>query len=307
MSMQLLVVAALLTVLVLAWLLRPLLRDRKSISQASRQALNTAIYRDQLVELESDRAAGSLDESDCEQARQELQVRLLQDAAVADVLPAAAAPEKSSALVLALLLPLGAALLYFWLGHPEAMKPMPAEHQISSAAFEDTVDKLAARLKTSPNDVQSWIMLARSYKSMGRFDEAEKAFDHTVGIVDTDPGVLTEYADLLAFRARGNFDGKPLALINRALSADPKNAMALHLAGTAAYNRHDFAMAASYWETLLKGLPPESEEARSIAGALAEARGKAGLAPLDAGRPAAQQAPAVVAPIPQNRSVARSR
>jgi len=37
-------------------------------------------------------------------------------------------------------------------------------------------------------------------------------------------------------------------------------------------------------------LPPESEEARSIAGSLAEARGKSGGAPMaDAGKAAAQE------------------
>ena len=282
MSFQFLGAVTLLTVLVLVWLLRPLLRGSRAVSNASRQALNTAIYRDQLVELESDRAAGSLAETDCEQARQELQQRLLADAAVADVVPAAASPAKRSALALALLLPLGAALLYFWLGHPDAMKPLPAEHQIASAGFEDMVEKLAARLKTSPDDVQGWVMLARSYKAMQRFDEAEKAFDHLVGMSDSDPGLLTEYADLLAFRAGGHFEGKPLELINRALKVDPANPMALNLAGTAAFNRQDFAGATRYWETLLKGLPPESEDARAIAASLAEVRQKTGAAPAPA-------------------------
>lgn len=294
MSVQFLGAVTLLTVLVVVWLLRPMLRRPKTIADASRQALNTAIYRDQLLELESDRSTGSLAESDCEQARQELQQRLLQDAAVADVLPGAASPEKLGALALALLLPLGVALLYQWLGHPEAMKPMPTEHQVASAGFEDTVEKLAARLKDNPNDLGGWVMLVRSYKSMGRFDEAQKAFDHIVEIAGNDANLLTEYADLLAFRARGNFDGKPLELINRALAVEPTNAMALNLAGTAAYNRQDFATAARYWELLLKVLPPESEEARSIAGSLAEARGKSGGAPMaDAGKAAAQGTSAV--------------
>lgn len=292
MSLQFLGVVTLLTALVLAWLLRPLLRGSgaKAVSNASRQALNTAIYRDQMVELESDRAAGSLAETDCEQARMELQQRLLADAAVADAAPAAASPAKRSALALALLLPLGAALLYLWLGHPDAMKPLPAQHQISSADFEEMVEKLAARLKNNPNDVQGWGMLARSYKSMQRFDEAEKAFDHLVGMSGSDPGLLTEYADLLAFRAGGHFEGKPLELIDRALKVDPANPMALNLAGMAAFNRQDFAAATLYWETLLKGLPPESEDARAIAASLAEVREKTAAAPAHniAGKPAAQ-------------------
>ena len=303
MNVQFLGAVTLLTVLVLAWLLRPLLFRPKTISHASRQALNTAIYRDQLAELESDRAEGSLAETDSEQARMELQQRLLQDAAVPDVPPAAASPAKRSALALALLLPLGAALLYLWLGQPDAMKPLPAEHQIASAGFEDMVEKLAARLKNNPDDVQGWVMLARSYKSMQRFDEADKAFAHLIGIVD-DPSVLTEYADLLAFRAGGNFEGKPLELTNRALKIDPANPMALNLAGTATFNRQDYTAAARYWETLLKALTPGSDDANTIAASLAEAREKGGLPMGDAGKPAAQGAPAVqVAAADRGKSV----
>ncbi|MFI4981130.1 MAG: c-type cytochrome biogenesis protein CcmI [Nevskiales bacterium] len=278
-NLQFLLAAVLLTVLILAWLLRPLLRGPRATSNAanaSRQALNSAIYRDQLIELESDRAAGSLAEADCEQARVELQQRLLQDAAQADVVPAATSPARPSALALALLLPLGAALMYLWLGHPGAMTPPPAEHQVASAGFEEMVESLAARLKQNPDDLQGWVMLARSYKAMQRFDEAEKAFEHIVGIDASDPALLTEYADLLAFRTRGNFEGKPLDLVNRALKVDPLNPMALNLAGTAAFNRQDFAAAAGYWTTLLKTLPPESEDARAIAASLADAKQKAG-------------------------------
>ena len=297
MSLQFLAAVTLLTVLVLAWLLRPLLRGAKAdaAANASRQALNTAIYRDQLVELESDRAAGSLGETDCDQARSELQQRLLADAAVADVIPAAALPAKRSALALVLLLPLGAALLYLWLGHPDAMKPLPAEHQIASAGFEDMVEKLAARLKTNPDDVQGWVMLARSYKAMQRMDEADKAFEHIIGLVDNDAGLLTEYADLLAFRAGGNIEGKPLELVNRALKIDPANPMALNLAGTAAFNRQDFAAATGYWEALLKGLPPESEDAKAIVASLAEVRQKTGAAPSGGGMPRVQAAEAAPA------------
>lgn len=292
MSIQFLGAVILLTVLVLVWLLRPLLRRASTISHASRQALNVAIYRDQLAELESDRASGNLAEGDCEQAREELQQRLLQDAAVADVMAVETSPARRSALALALLLPLGAALLYLWLGHPDAMKPLPVGHQVASVEFEDMVENLATRLKQNPNDIQGWIMLARSYKSMQRFDEADKAFSHIISLNDSDPGLLNEYADLLAFRAGGNFEGKPMALINRALMVDPANPMALNLAGTAAYNRQDYVVASRYWETLLKTLPPGSDDAKLIAASLAEVRAKTGVSMGDAGEPVAQTAAA---------------
>ena len=131
-------------------------------------------------------------------------------------------------------------------------------------------------------------MLARSYKALRRFDEAEKAFGHLSGVLEGNPDLLTDYADLLAARAGGNLEGKPLEMVNRALQLDPKHTMALALAGTAAYNRNDLKAASGYWETLLQQLPPESDDARSLNTALTEIREKLG----SAGKPAQKTAAA---------------
>ena len=285
MSIPFLIAAALLALLALAWLLRPLLRRTPAGQSASRQALNTTIYRDQLAELERDRSAGSIAEADFEQARVELQRRLLQDAAVADEEPAAATavtarPELRTALAVLVLLPLCAGLLYAWLGNPAAMqpasmRPASAQHEISAGQIDEMISKLAARLENNPEDSQGWAMLGRSYKALGRFDEAEKAFVRAGDLVNGDPVLLTEYADLLAARAN-SLEGRPMKLVQRALQLDPANLMALALAGTAAYNRQDFPEATRYWEQLLKLLPPESEDARGLAATLAEIRGKSG-------------------------------
>lgn len=274
MSIPFLIAAALLALLALAWLLRPLLRRATPGQGTSRQALNTTIYRDQLAELERDRTAGSIAEADFEQARAELQRRLLQDAAVADEALAAPRPTRMTALALVLLVPLGAGLLYAWLGNPAAMQPADAQHQITAGQIDEMINKLAARLEKNPEDTQGWAMLGRSYKALGRFDEAEKAFVRAGDIVNNDPVLLTEYADLLAVRANNSLEGRPMELVQRALQLDPSNTMALALAGTAAYNHQDFPEATRYWEQLLKLMPPESEDAKGLTATLAEMREK---------------------------------
>ncbi|MBI5922184.1 MAG: c-type cytochrome biogenesis protein CcmI [Betaproteobacteria bacterium] len=274
MSIPFLSSAAILALVALAWLLRPLLWRKAAAPSASRQALNAAIYRDQLAELESDRTNGTLADNDFEQARTELQRRLLQDAAVADVAVPAAAPAKRTALALALLLPLAAALLYALLGHPAAMQATPSQHEITAGQMDEMIAKLAARLEKEPNNPQGWAMLARSYKAISRFDEAEKAFQRAGDMLNSDPQMLCEYADLLAVRANGNLEGKPLELVKAALKLDPMLPMGLALAGTAAYNRQDFPEAVRFWEQLLSTLPPDSEDAAAISATLGELRGK---------------------------------
>lgn len=276
MSIPFLAAAAVMALVALAWMLRPLVRPRSG-SNASRQALNTAIYRDQLAELERDRAEGSLAESDFEQARVELQRRLLEDAAVADGPPMVARPAKRTAVALALVVPLAAALMYAWLGKPGAMLPLEAQHQAAAGQMDEMLSKLNARLEKNPNDPKGWAMLGRTYKALGKFDEAEKAFLRAGDLVNTDAVLLAEYADLQAVRANGNLEGKPLQLVMQALKLDPENYMALALAGTAAYNRKDFPEASRFWNQLLKLLPPDSEDAKALSATLAEIEGKSAV------------------------------
>ncbi|OIQ99066.1 cytochrome c-type biogenesis protein CcmH precursor [mine drainage metagenome] len=280
MNITFLSAAALLVLLVLGLLLRPLLRRAAPSATASRLALNTAIYRDQIAELERDRAAGSLSEADYDQSRAELQRRLLADASDVDTPPPPSAPAWRAALVLALALPIAAAALYAWLGTPAALLPQATTgHEVTQAQIEQMVATLAARLEKHPEDVKGWVMLARSYKALGRVDDAARAFSRIGDAMNKDPELLAEYADLLATRANGNLDGKPMELVSKALALDPNNTMALALAGTAAYRRQDFPAAVSYWEKLQKLLPPESEDAKSIAEAITEARQKSGGKP----------------------------
>ena len=71
-----LVAAAVLVAAVLAWLG---MSRRRGVATASRDAINAAIYRDQLAELDRDRDGGALAQADWEQARDEIRRRLLED------------------------------------------------------------------------------------------------------------------------------------------------------------------------------------------------------------------------------------
>jgi cytochrome c-type biogenesis protein CcmH len=90
--------------------------------------------------------------------------------------------------------------------------------------------------------------------------------------------VLADYADVLA-AAQGRLEGEPETLITKALQIDPKNLKALALAGSAAFNRKNYAEAARYWEQMIPLVSADSEEARAIHANVEEARGLAGIAP----------------------------
>lgn len=269
-----LVAAAILVAVTLLLLLPPLLRQRSPGAEASRTAINAGIYRDELAELERDFASGSLTQADYEESRRELQRRLLEDAGGGDAAGAKAQPARKSALLIGLALPIAAALLYFALGNIPALTPESAQPpKVTAKEIENMVARLAARMEQNPDsDPKGWVMLARSYKAMGRYEESTRAFGKAEKLVNEDPNLLTDYAEALALSTGGSLRGRPSELIARALKLDPEFPDALVLAGTAAYEREDYAAAAAYWERLLKQLPPDSEDAQSLSDSIKKAR-----------------------------------
>ncbi|MCX8085590.1 MAG: c-type cytochrome biogenesis protein CcmI [Rhodocyclaceae bacterium] len=263
--------AALLVALTLLMLLLPLRRVRAADAAASRAAINAAIYRDELAELERDRAEGSLSDADYEAARAELARRLLEDSrAEAVTAPPATATVRATPLVLGLALPLAALLLYLALGNPAALDP-PRAQRFTADDIDRMVANLAARLEQEPDNLQGWTMLARSYKALGRLDEAVAAYRRAGSFVTDNADLLVDYADALAMQRQG-FDEEIAALLDRALKLEPAHPMGLWLRGTLAYDAKRYDAAIADWEALLKLLPPDSENARVLAANLAEVR-----------------------------------
>jgi cytochrome c-type biogenesis protein CcmH len=265
MNAALLLGIVLLLVAALGLMLWPLRRKDDAVP-VSRNQLNAAIYRDQLNELERDRAAATLDQAGFEQSTRELQRLALKNATELEpfALPQSEPSQQRLVVSLAVLLPVAAVALYAWLGNPAATVPQPQQPEISSEQINGMVEKLAARLQKNPDDLQGWAMLGRSYKVLGRFDDAEKAFSHLGDALQHDSGLLADYAEVLARRADGDFDGSPQVALDKALELDPDNMQALALAGVAQYQRQNYAGAIAYWEKLKAKLPPESEQAKSV-------------------------------------------
>ncbi len=286
-------IAVVLTLLALAWLVRPLLWSAGG-SGVSSQRLNASIYRDQLETLDRDLARGIISAADCEASKDELQLRLLDDTEDPALVQAgnqhSFLTPRRTAIVIALLLPIGAAGMYWWLGTPGAIDPV-ATQKASEDQVSQMIDTLAARLKANPDNPKGWAMLARSYKVMGRFPEAEQAFLKAGELVNTDPDLLVDYADLLAVRANNNIEGKPLELVNKALSLNPQHPMGLMMSGVAAYRRSDFKQAVAIWEKLLAVLDPASPDAQQVEADIADARAKAGLPAGAKPAPGAANAP----------------
>jgi cytochrome c-type biogenesis protein CcmH len=279
--------AALFIAIALAFVLPSLLGKGRRES-ASGEAANIAIYRDQLRELDRDLAAGTLAPDQHDEARRELERRMLEDVDTAAKIGPAATSARRSALLIGLTVPIVAVLLYSAIGTPQALAPRPIEDHgqgVTREQIEGMVERLAARLKESPDDAKGWAMLGRSYAVLDRFPEAAAAYENAIKRSPPDAQLLADYADVLAMTHGRSLIGAPERIIAQALQVDPDNAKALALAGTAAFQKQDFKNAIALWERLLKQVTPGSDLEESIRDSIADARKLAGGPPV-AERPA---------------------
>ncbi len=272
-----LILAVLLLLLALFLLLRPFIFKGKH-SDISRRQMNATIYADELNKLEVDKAAGLLDEAAYDLAHAEMRQRLYQDTTEEDDVAISRSPKKTI-IAICIFVVLLSSGIYLLIGGGFQDKKENAQGPMNQEAIEKMISEFAAKMEKDPEDLKGWAMLARSYRLLGRNEDAEKAYVRAGSFIDSDPQLLADYADTIAINAKGNFAGKPTQLINKALQLDPDNLLALWLSGTVSYNAKNYQAAVQTWEKLLKLLPSNTDEARSIEASITEARVKGKLPP----------------------------
>jgi cytochrome c-type biogenesis protein CcmH len=151
------------------------------------------------------------------------------------------------------------------------------------------VSKLATRMESQPDDLEGWVMLARSYTVLGRYQEAVPAYRNILRLGGgDDAGVLADFADALAATNNGRFTDEAGKHLTRALELDPHNIKALWLAGHWKNQGGDAAAAIAHWQTAADLMQPQSEDWKIITAQIEQVRQRAGL-------PASSTAPVQVA------------
>lgn len=266
-----------LVVVSLAVLLPSLLRDSAPQPSTSDDALRT-LYREQLQELTREQRAGNLNTTELLQAQDELQRRLLTE------LDRRTQPRtwqhkswlaRMSGLLLAVVVPVAAFALYMQVGNPQAAARLAQaddmNHGANDQQVEAMVQGLADRLQAQPDNLPGWVMLARSYETLERYGDAAEAYQHAIEVaVSQDFGVedqarlWADRADALGSAQGGKLDGAAADAIAKALKLYPAQAKVLALAGTAAVQVQDYALARQHWQVLLGLLEAGSDMALKV-------------------------------------------
>ena len=273
----------------------------------------------QLRQLRAQHAAGSLTDDQFNTRRAQIERQILDhlDQAHADDTPAAATPSRRAGVqtwaLLGVFILVVAGAGYSLTGSPDQVNQVPGAmgqaaapaagaepppHDMGSDQMAALVEKLAERMKSNPQDAEGWVMLGRSYAAMGRADDALVALDKAVKLQPQEASTLADYADALAVKNGRTLDGEPMQYIDRALKADPNHVKSLVLAGTAYFNRGDYAGAVRYWDRVAQVGSPDNPLVQVAADGAAEARSRGKLPAAStaaAALPAASGVAAIVA------------
>ena len=128
-------------------------------------------------------------------------------------------------------------------------------------------DDLRREAERYPRDGRRRALLAYAEFEANNYAQAAAAFEAAVAVspkVAADPGVLCDWADALGMAQGGSLEGRPTELISRALALRPTHPKALEMAGSAAYEHREFALAADYWRRLLRQMPEDSAGYRAL-------------------------------------------
>lgn len=283
-------VCAVFVAIALAFVLPPLLPGAaKKASDAGRKEANIAVYRDQIAELTTDLGNELISRDQYEQDRVEIERRMLDDVASSNEGKRKAKLEREgrgAVYLVAIGLPILAVTLYLRIGNPNApstagpsQPTTTASGEISQQRIEANVKALAKRLEQNSNDVQGWIMLARSYAALEQYKEASQAYARATALKTDDADLWADYAFVLATANGEKLAGEPTEIIAKALKIDPENPKALELAGIAAFEIKDYQRAIEYWQKLMPKLSANSEEALSLSQRIQEAQTRAGSPP----------------------------
>ena len=261
-------------------LLRPLLLRRGDDAVPDPDAAAIAVFRDQRRAADDDFASGAISAAERDAVVADLTHRVAEEIGASRAPECRATTRPAWALAVALLvaIPTLAVILYLRLGDPGAAAVAAAAgsaHELNEQQIEAMVAGLAKRLEQRPEDAEGWALLARSNYALGRFSQAAEAYAKADALTPANADLLADYADALGMAQGRRLSGKPVALIERALAIDPGHAKALALAATAAMEERSPDKAIAYWRRLAAELPPGSDEARQVAGVIAELGGAA--------------------------------
>lgn len=248
-------------VLAVCW---PVLKG--AASGPRREDYDEVVFRDQLAELERDRARGLIGEAEAQAARNEIARRLI--AADREVVPAKAiASGKAPAFAAAFLIPVLSLVLYMALGAP-GQPDMPLKERLANAVANNDMQALLAKaeahLAEKPDDLKGWEVVAPIYRAAERYGDAARAYQNILRLKGADGETYADFGEMLVLANAGLVPKEATQAFAEALKLDPKSVKARFYGGLALKQDGKRTEALALWQGLLADTGPQDSWRRAL-------------------------------------------
>jgi len=279
--MTLWLVLALMTAAAVCFVLYPFRRSAGGL----RSGCDVAVYRDQLDEIERDRALGLIGDLEIGAARVEISRRLIAAADRAAAESRKGPPDQPVAqtrhrrrtgAVAAVVVSLGAIALYVALGSP-GLSGKPLAARTADTQNDQSIDALVvtveSHLQKYPSDKRGWEVIAPVYMRLGRYDDAVTAWQNALELNGESVEREGYLGEALVAASDGVVTADAKNAFERALALGPNDVTARFYLGLAAEQDGRRDEAAAAWRSLLSAAAPDAPWSASVRRALARVAG----------------------------------
>ena len=200
-------------------------------------AAETAIFEDQLREIDADAARGVIGDQEADGARIEVKRRLV--AALRRDGTSESQSDGGHGIIFAtaIAVPLMGAGIYAFLGAPTVPSiPFAEQAQFQQEISEedaqvtDLAEQLRTRLQAEPGGGPSegWVLLGRTYMGLERYADAAEAFRVVAERPDAPSAAWSLYAEALVFAGNGTITPQAEIAIQKSYELDPVNPAATY-------------------------------------------------------------------------------
>ncbi|NKK82321.1 c-type cytochrome biogenesis protein CcmI [Rhizobium leguminosarum] len=217
------ILVAALTAALAVILLYPLLRGAKAAENI--RAGETAVYRDQLRELDRDLDGGLITPEEADYARAEIGRRLIAVSADEPAeTPKPARHHRFTEAFILLVLPVLGLCLYLTTGRPD-LPSQPLEARLENPGNDVAVliAKAERHLAEKPDDGKGWDVLAPIYFRTMRVNDAQMAYRNAIRLLGPSPVRLDGLAETLMAVSDGVVTDEARQVLEQSLTLEPDN------------------------------------------------------------------------------------
>ena len=274
-------------------------------ANAGETASSIDVYKDQLAEVERDKAQGLIDDAEAASMRTEIERRILSAGKEANAAAERVAPNWQYHMATGVtgIVVLGSVGLYASLGRPElssvvapqaqdgwaqraavatnagpqGQAAQTADGQQGGGDIEAMVKRLEQRLEANPNDSDGWRVLGWSYDNVGRNKDAVTAYRRAVDLQKDNATLRAIYGEAQVKAAEGVVTAQALATFEEVLAINPNDERGRFFKGVAKVQKGDNQGGIDEWLALYKIAPADAEWTDDLRTRIEETAKQAGI------------------------------